>query len=799
MSNLFVREIVGNAGGDLRLPADDTELATATTRLDTQLQTIGASFKYDRVVAWVETTDGGTPRTLNCLVERFTYDSGSGDEECPSSSETQTMTAAIETAIEAYDSPNTTVGSQDVHIFASVPLIWDRDTSGGFVYPTNATDDVVVGSFSAPAGKWFNDGDMVLGGSTMVGTEVLRSAGHIRIEGGTLMAEDSSVPIAVTAGHGEFWVEDISPPIPKFTNDTPSDNDLIYVGGLGPSLPGISQIIHVDKTSASYTADGTPQHPYNAIASGIAAATALTPSASNPILLLIYPGVYSEAITTADGYVYFAGFSRESTIIRQTSGSSPPLTLADAPTSFFNLTFEVAEGTHTGRIVLCNTSLSSGKVRFINCAILCTSTGSPSNNYFSVTSTAQLDLEFHECFFSNNDKTQPIYRNDGTASVQQGFYDCDFFGTFYDGNSHSSSTLQVYQSSFESSNTSSTTGTVYVGTSRTDWFEFHGCKIVNTSTTGPAVYGGTALNKTTFSDCYFSGGSSYYDIVGASGYRPSIGNCRFTRGNSLVVPPDGIAYVGSGVLDVPYFQSIESAITCINATTSGKFRVVLLEDQTLAAQLTAVGASCNVIFDGRNTHTIDRAGATIIQVGASVTNQFLGLQLRGEIIVNGNGAKLYFEESRLEGRVLCSGSDANAVVRAHDSDFVGTSAYTSPLYINYGSGSFGAVYYSGCYLEGYTGNAAVLYGVDGSSNTVNFDALYMERTKCFHGSLGTNNPFGGTGQGGSPPVNNYYAHHCVFNQEPDVASPTYLANQIDTGQRNNCIDPDGDYTWLVAW
>ncbi len=798
MSNLFVRDIVGNAGGDLRLPADDTELATATTRLDTQLQTIGSSFKYDRVVAWVETTDGGSaPRTLNCLIERFTYDSGGGDEECPSASETQTMTAAIETAIEAYDSPNTTVGSQDVHIFASVPLIWDRDTSGGFVYPTNATDDVVVGSFSAPAGKWFNDGDMVLGGATMVGAEVLRSAGHIRIEGGTLMAEASSVPLAVTAGHGEFWVEDISPPIPKFTDDTPSDNDLIYVGGLGPSLPGISQIIHVDKTSASYTADGTPQHPYNSIASAIAAATALTPSASNPILLLIYPGVYSEAITTADGYVYFAGFSRESTIIRQTSGTSPPLTLADAPTSFFNLTFEVAEGTHTGKIVYCDTNLSGGKVRFVNCAVLCTSTYSPSSNYFHVASGADINLEFHECLLSNNDRAQVIYRCDGYSPVLQRFYDCDFRGALYDGNSNTSSYLQVYQTDLESSNTS--TGTVYL-VYRTLWNEFHGCKIVNTYSSGMAVYGWNALSKTLFAGCKFQGGSSGYDVSSGDGRHPIFKNCSFARGNSLIIPPDCIAYVGSGVLPVPYFKNIPDAINCINNITSyTEFRIVLLEDQTLGAQLTATGSGRNVIFDGRNTHTINRAGGRIIQVGTSMTNQFVGIQLKGEIYITGGAANLYFEESRLEGRIQAFSSNTSTNIRAHDSDFVGDSTYTSPLYINVDGANFGGIYFSGCFLKGHTGYGAVDYETDGSGNTWNFDKLYMERTKCFHGSLGTNNPFSGTGRGASPPVDNYYAHHCVFNQEPDVASPTYLSNQIDTGQRNNCIDPDGDYTWLVAW
>jgi hypothetical protein len=70
---------------------------------------------------------------------------------------------------------------------------------------------------------------------------------------------------------------------------------------------------------------------------------------------------------------------------------------------------------------------------------------------------------------------------------------------------------------------------------------------------------------------------------------------------------------------------------------------------------------------------------------------------------------------------------------------------------------------------------------------------------CMHGDLGTNNPFSGQGVGTTPPVNLYYAHTCTFNQEPALADPTYLRNEIDPGQRKNTIDPDGDYTWLPAW
>lgn len=178
MSNIFITDIVGSIG----IPSNDTQLASATSTFDSILSGV-ANLTYDRVLGWVEDQAGpggaeGT-RTLNCMVEKFTYLT----QECPSETQVDTLGAAIETALEA-DPSITTIDEQQYHLFQTgAYFLWQRDAAGGFLYPATTTDDVAVGGHVSPAGKWFDDGDLVLGTDVMSGTERLRVVdGGARIE-----------------------------------------------------------------------------------------------------------------------------------------------------------------------------------------------------------------------------------------------------------------------------------------------------------------------------------------------------------------------------------------------------------------------------------------------------------------------------------------------------------------------------------------------------------------------------------------------------------------------------------------
>jgi hypothetical protein len=237
MSNIFIRDIVGS--NDFAVPTNDTELATATTELDAIVSGV-SNLSYDVLIAWVETKDGGSaPRSLNASVQTFEY----SGEECPDSTEVQTMTTAIKAALEA-DVDITSIGEQQVSLFqVSQVQPWLRD-SGGFVHTRVATDDIYVGG-ATPNAVLFDDGDAVFGGSAMSGTEKLRVVGAGRIEGkltvtglidptGLKCTEQSADPGATGAGEGTFWVKDDSPSTPYFTDDTGADHNLLAGGGSSP-------------------------------------------------------------------------------------------------------------------------------------------------------------------------------------------------------------------------------------------------------------------------------------------------------------------------------------------------------------------------------------------------------------------------------------------------------------------------------------------------------------------------------------------------------------------------------------
>jgi hypothetical protein len=120
-----------------------------------------------------------------------------------------------------------------------VVVLWSRDAAG-FLYPNTATDDIVVGGNAAPNGKWFDDGDLVLGAASMSGTEKLRVVGASRIEGlieettGVRLAEQAADPGSTGAGYGTFWIKDDAPTTPYFTDDTAVDRLLMYSGADSP-------------------------------------------------------------------------------------------------------------------------------------------------------------------------------------------------------------------------------------------------------------------------------------------------------------------------------------------------------------------------------------------------------------------------------------------------------------------------------------------------------------------------------------------------------------------------------------
>lgn len=90
-------------------------------------------------------------------------------------------------------------------------------------------------------------------------------------------------------------------------------------GGGNDSLPDIAQWVIVDKTTGSYTEDGTIQFPEDTLANAITVASGLTPTATARVAIKLMPGHYTEDSLDLPSYVYVVGESREACVITQTA------------------------------------------------------------------------------------------------------------------------------------------------------------------------------------------------------------------------------------------------------------------------------------------------------------------------------------------------------------------------------------------------------------------------------------------------------------------------------------------------
>jgi hypothetical protein len=740
MSNIFIEDIVGQ--NDFAVPATDAALGTATTELDSLLSGV-ANLSYDRVLAWVETTSGaGASRTLNCVVEKFEY----SGEECPDATETQTMTGAIETTLEA-DADITSIGSQQVHILTAGPYFsWERDAAGGFLYPAITTDDVVVGGDAAPQGKWFQDGDMVLGAAAMSGTEKLRVVGSERLEGFALLTEFAAVPLAPAAGEGTFWVRDDAPNTPMFTDDAGTDHELAISANV-TSLQDVDHVIFVDKTSSVYAADGTMQLPYNTIGAAVTAANALSPSASNRIAIVIYSGIYAEAVVTQDDYVTFIGYDRDSTIIAPTTVNSP-VSPGHVNVEFQNLTFETPAG-NTDYIV-DDATITQGDVTFRNCKFL--ATNGSANNYVR---NRFKTLWLYSCDFEQTDTTQWVIYPSGSTVRNMYLFNCQVAGTL-----HVQGSCSVY--GWGSRFTSTASSAAWYGTLR-----------LNASAPKHYFYG-----------CEFKSASSY-DIEG-NAQTIAVYGCPMSKGMSQWVRTrNQVKYCNGSAGDKDYHTTINDLVFSLQSIDDGAI-IHFLGNYTSSAQVDQ-NDNIDIMIDGHGytwTDTTPTSGNTLGNVGGG---RMLVRNLNfidATVYCQGSGTHLIIDNCYIEGIVYQRGVGDDATTRTviHDSTVIGISGSSvdSPLSIN---SALPTIIVSKSYLKGYTGAHAVNY--NGRDN----DNVKFEYSKVFHGDLGTNNPFTGVGAF----VINYKAHHTTFNQEPALAAPASYVNDIDSGQRHNTIDPDGDF------
>ena len=121
---------------------------------------------------------------------------------------------------------------------------------GGHFTGLTAAIEVGTGTLAAPVvnGRWFNDGDLVLGATAPSGTERFRAVGFARIEDGWLMVERAATPVAPVATEGVIWLRNDVPNRLFFTDDAATDHpiqlsDAPTSSGVGPTAIGIVDTI----------------------------------------------------------------------------------------------------------------------------------------------------------------------------------------------------------------------------------------------------------------------------------------------------------------------------------------------------------------------------------------------------------------------------------------------------------------------------------------------------------------------------------------------------------------------------
>jgi hypothetical protein len=841
MSDIFITEIVGQ--NDFAIPANDAALGTATTELDALLTTV-ANLSYKRVLAWVN--DAGGPdgaegvRSLNCLVEQFEY----SNEECPDATETATMTAAIESTLEA-DADITSIGAQQVHVnLKDEYYFWERDTGSEFVYTQDPTDDIGVGG-STPNGKWFQDGDLVLGGNTMSGTEVLRVVGTERIEGGLLMVEQAAVPLSPAAGEATYWVFDngASVNVPYFTDDAPADHRLAYESEQ-TSLFDIDRVIFVDQTSGVYVADGTIQKPYNTIGAAITAAAALNPDVNGfgseiqgtapnmtlrdtsalftadmvghyvtitnattdanegtflitgfvdatrinyenangvaevyggmfwierPVGIVVYPGIYNEGLVVTNSFISLIGIDRDSTIVRQSSGTVNPLTCTRGNTLFKNITFEV-DGTHTDKVVHTNIPSSAtfghGDIVFENCNFL--GTAGAAGNYFYPDGYG--DHYFYNCLFKGA-TNQRMWYSGSAAGDSANFFDCDFIGQVHQ---YHQQAFNAFGSSFYVDISSGGAIRFTFGGIRRFW----NCHIRNPNVNGWGVQVTGAMDPAgEFYNTSFEVGSNGYAINGNNVGWFVISGCPMNRGMSwAAMQRVDVRYAGGQAGDEDWYIDLANALSLSSPTNDGT--VVIMQADYTGGGFT-LPSNVDLTIDGQGEYTIQPTGDISTNQGNITLRD---LKYVGQFDKRWSQTTI-LERVRFEGLIDMPGSiGAGDDLIIHDCVMVGTSSNIYPIYFRWLYTYDLDVIISKSYLKGYTGAPAIWFDSRSDPN------IKIEYSKIFHGSGGTNNPFGGYGTGTV-----YAAHHTVFGQEPALADPANITNDIDSAQRHNTIDPDGDF------
>jgi hypothetical protein len=575
-------------------------------------------------------------------------------------------------------------------------------------------------------------------------------------------------------------------------------------GGGNDSLPDITNVFFVDKTSGSYPADGTIQFPYNSIDAAYNAAAASTPTKTNPAVVYVYPGVYTEQVTMDAEWIWIKGMTQGGEGIMANPGSGPSgVVLTATSDPVLTVTEE-----NLGMEGVMVTSATTG-VRGV------------------AASTVAGNVTFRDCRFEDTGNFTAVRVDLVSGAGNYRFVNCDFAGQQADA--------IAAQSAFGG------------------YFECRGCRIynrvdidgVNTGTSAKVLFTNCAFGEPeegdfggidisdagadiVVDDCYFSSGAVGQGCItifavarvvvqncnlrsSASGASSCIYinadpditvlNCvmetrtasadirRFSstvtnaiiRNNVMtngmdrtIQTVDPIKRVGG---DIDFYEDIIEAVASIPA--AGEAIVQLNEDVAIGSALAPPSAAITV--DGQGFALSAGAGQPIMTIGAGDVITFKDIALVGSIDINGSGAICKFLENVVHtGLVDIIAGDAGTGFFCKDSVLTGDSTDQYCIRV---ADADPVVNIWNSYLQGDAGDPAIWM------DTVTNDNIQVAFSTVLHGDGGANQAM----QVSAAQQPDFNGHHNAWTEDTDTGA---YNNRVAAAQRQDTIDANVEFSWL---
>jgi hypothetical protein len=511
------------------------------------------------------------------------------------------------------------------------------------------------------------------------------------------------------------------------------------------------------------------------IGSAITAATALSPTVSNPVTIIVHTGVYDENVGLANAYVNITGVERASCVITKATGISFDLNGVD------NINISDLTIIATGTAYVMRTDTASD-VTFDNCRFYDNSTSGGHEPELGSSAGHIFSGRFNNCIFDTAAAAQYAL-SDLYASNEVEFWDCVFNNGYY-----STGSIQMHNCVIPSG-LSACLYAAGAGTTK----ELYDCKCVNSAASGNgyAINAAANIKLRVFGGEMRGNDNASFDIVGPSTMDDAfVQGVRLRHGLEAEIAVQGrVRRAGGDDGDMDFYANFAEALDSVE---SGDDVIIeLQEDVSYSGFGDTTPASSKVVITGLGMYQMTHASSSFtLGPGQGSELELRDMEFsQGRARLANTGATL-----RLGPGFKATGGMAD-ITSAAD----GTSLFIMDgASINSGGGLYGManqpafdINDADCevrifrsYLKGEDTSGG--YAIDLGADNPN---IKIAHSTLMHGSLSTNKPISQPQSGNI----DFASHHNTWNEDPEYGTGNTLTNSIATPY--DVIDTDGDYDW----